>query len=295
MLLAKALPQPILDGDRDSFERFYGERPFTFGHRLAGHPLFERERLLELAEEMTHIPNGVVHFSSQFEIGQRWDQTPTPTSDVVETLRNIGTGDSWILLKRADHIPEYRKLMQDCLDEMQAACGKDLSGLVKYRNCSIFISSPNQVTNYHMDREWNCLLQIAGSKRISVFDRRDRDVLPEEEIERFWTVDNNSAVWKPQFEDRAEAFDLTPGRGLHIPINSPHWVQNGPEVSVSLSANFHLHDALLGYVYRTNYWLRRCGLRPTPPGRSKWLDTAKGNGYAAVRTFGNRLRGRSRP
>lgn len=282
----------FIETDRSGFTSSYGQKPFTFGHRLVGHPLFTRERLLQLAEEMTHIPNGVVYNSSKIDIGQRWDQTPEPERGVVDTLRNIETSDAWILLKRADHIPEYRALLESCLDEMQDACGTKLDGLVKYRNCSIFINSPNRITNYHIDREWNCLLQIQGSKRISVFDRTDREVLPEEEIERFWTVDNNSAVYKPHLQDRAEVFEIGPGSALHIPINAPHWVQNGPEVSVSMSANFHLHDSLLGYVYRTNYWMRRIGLRPTPPGRSKWLDAAKGNGYGSVRNLANRLRGR---
>lgn len=290
--VATPAPSTILEAEPATFGESYGQRPFLFGHHLADHPLFHRERLLQLAEEMIHIPNGLVYNSTQVGIGQRWDQTPKPKRDVVETLRNIETSDAWILLKRADHIPEYRELLEACLDEMQQAYGKKISNLIKYRNCSIFISSPRRVTNYHIDREWNCLLQIAGTKTLKVFDRTDRDVLPEEEIERFWTIDNNSAVWKPQFEDRAQIFELAPGRGLHIPINSPHWVQNGPDVSISMSANFHLHDALLGYVYRTNYWMRRIGLRPSPPGRSKWLDAAKGNGYATVRNLGNRLRRR---
>jgi len=292
MLDVASATRPLIEADPSSFEVSYGRKPFTFGHRLVGHPLFEMDRLLELAEAMTHVPNGVVYNSSKVGIGQRWDQTPEPQRSVIETLRDIETADGWILLKRADHVPEYRALLESCLNEMEEAYGRKLDGLVKYRNCSIFINSPNRITNYHVDREWNCLLQIQGTKRISVFDREDREVLTEEEIERFWTVDNNAAVWKPQFEDRAEVFALAPGTALHIPINAPHWVQNGPSVSVSMSANFHIHDSLLGYVYRTNYWLRRAGFRPTPPGRSKWVDAAKGNGYKTIRAIANRVRGR---
>ncbi len=278
--------------DTESFQELYGHRPFSFSHRLAGHPLFGMDRLLELAEALTHISKAYSYNCSQAGIGQRWDEMPTPKIGLIDALRNIETADAWVQLNKAETVPAYRELLESCLDEMQRASGRDLSGLMKYRNCTIFISSPNRITNYHIDREWNCLLQIQGSKRVSIFDRNDREVLPEREIERFWTVDNNSAIWKPQFEDRARVFELTPGEGVHIPINSPHWVKNGPEVSVSLSVNFHLHDRLLAYVYRSNHWLRRAGLRPTPPGRSKWLDLAKGNGYASIRSLGNRLRGR---
>ena len=289
-MVREAPTQNIIDPE--SFEELYGKRSFSFAHRLAGHPLFEMDRLLELAEAMLLVPNGYAYNCSQVGIGQRWDQMPKPNVGLVEALRDIETTDAWVQLNKAETVPAYRELLEACLDEMQQASGRDLSGLVKYRNCTIFINSPNRITNYHIDREWNCLLQIQGSKRVSVFDRSDREVLPEEEIERFWTVDNNSAIWKPQFEDRARVFELTPGTGIHIPINSPHWVKNGPEVSVSLSVNFHLHDKLLGYVYRANYWLRKAGLRPSPPGRSKWIDAVKGNSYASIRSLGNRLRGR---
>ena len=285
--------QKLIDADPTVFGRSYGNLAFEFGHRLVGHPLFELDRLVELAEEMTHIPDAIVYNTSRMDVGQRWDQTPKPEQSVVETLRDIERLDGWILLKRADHFPEYRALLEACLDEMEEASGRNLKGLVKYRNCSIFVNSPNRITNYHIDREWNALLQIHGTKRISVFDRTDRDVLTEDEIERFWTVDNNAAEWKPQFQDRARIFELKPGSALHIPINSPHWVQNGPEYSVSMSANFHIHDELLGYVYRANYWMRRVGLRPMPPGRSAWRDVLKGRGYASFRSVGNRLRGRT--
>lgn len=292
-MLKSLTPLKLIDADPSVFTQSYGNVAFEFAHRLAGHPLFELDRLLELAEAMQLIPNGITYNTTSMGVGERLDQTPKPEQSVVETLRDIEHVDGWILLKRADHFPEYRELLEICLDEMEEASGRNLKGLVKYRNCSIFINSPNRITNYHIDREWNALLQIRGTKRISVFDRTDREVLTEDEIERFWTVDNGAAKWKSQFENRARVFELTPGSALHIPINSPHWVQNGPEFSVSMSANFHIHDELLGYVYRTNYWLRRVGLRPAPPGRSAWRDAIKGRGYASLRSVGNRLRGRT--
>ena len=289
-MLESSTPHRLIDADPTEFEAFYGRIAFDFAHRLAGHPLFELPRLIDLAKAMNEIPGGIVYNASKVDIGQRWDQTPKPKGDVIRTLREIDSADGWVALKRADHFPAYRALLDACLEEMEVASSRKLREFVKFRNCIIFVNSPHRITNYHIDREWNCLLQVRGTKRVSVFDRSDRDVLPEEELERFWTVDNNAAVWRPQFADRARVFDLEPGRGLHIPVNAPHWVRNGPDVSVSVSVNFHMHDALLGYVYRTNYWMRRMGLNPMPPGRSQWRDAVKGRGYATVRAIGNRIR-----
>ena len=38
--------------------------------------------------------------------------------------------------------------------------------------------------------------------------------------------------------------ELLPGQGVHIPVDAPHWVRNGPVVSVSLNINFHYLDAI---------------------------------------------------
>jgi hypothetical protein len=124
------------------------------------------------------------------------------------------------------------------------------------------------------------------------FDRDDRDMLAEVEIERFWTVDNNAAVYKPVLQDRVTIFELTPGLGILIPVNAPHWVQNDPQVSVSLNINFHYKDRLLADVYRANHWLRRMGLRPTPPHRSAALDRIKAACYSSTRPLADAIRRR---
>jgi hypothetical protein len=139
----------------------------------------------------------------------------------------------------------------------------------------LFITSPNRITTYHIDRECNYLLQIHGDKVISLFDRYDREALPEEEIERFWSVDNNAARYKEQYQERAHEFHLQPGTGVHIPVNAPHWLKNGNNISVTWAVTFQFPDTHLANLYRTNYYLRKVGFRPLPPGTSKVRDTVK--------------------
>jgi hypothetical protein len=150
----------------------------------------------------------------------------------------------------------------------------------------LFITSPNRITTYHIDRECNYLLQIHGDKVISLFDRYDREVLPEEELERFWSVDNNAAVFKEHYRDRGRDFRLSPGTGVHIPVNAPHWLRNGNNISVTLAITFQFPDTHLANVYRVNYYLRKAGLRPLPPGRSKVRDALKA--WAMVGAIGLR-------
>ena len=110
---------------------------------------------------------------------------------------------------------------------------------------------------------------------ISVFNKNNSDVLPEKEIERFWTVDNNAAVYKERYQNRATVYSLGPGKGIHVPVNAPHWVQNKNNISVTLSVNFQFHEDHVAHVYRANYILRKLGINPMPPGHSRVRDRLK--------------------
>jgi hypothetical protein len=274
---------PVFDADPATFRKYFDHLAFEFRHRLAEHPLFETERLLQLAKRMATNPADVYYDSGKVAIGQRWDQVPVCDVPIDQLLERLETANAWIVLRKAENFPEYAALLDECIAEIVTLTGRNLRDVMKLQNAIIFINSPNRVSSYHIDRECNFLLQIRGTKTISVFDRRDRNVLPEEEIERFWAVDNNAALFKPLFQDRAMVLELTPGSAIHIPVNSPHWVQNGPEVSVSLSVNFHYRDALLADIYRTNYWMRRAGLKPKPPGTSPKLESIKARVYGSAR------------
>jgi hypothetical protein len=166
-------------------------------------------------------------------------------------------------------------LLDRGLAELKAHIGSGIDSQIMVEDIIIFVTSPKRVTTYHIDRECNFLLQIRGAKTVHVFDREDREVLSEEEIERFWAVDFNAAVYKQHLQHRAKSYRLTPGMGVHIPVNCPHWVENEDNVSVSLSVNFQFKDKLRANAYRANFLLRKIGLHPKPPGKSAALDTVK--------------------
>jgi hypothetical protein len=288
--------EPWLVAESNVFAANFDRKPFAFEHRLADDPLFAPERLLQLAAQMAKDPDDVYYDAGDVRIAQRWDQVAACDLPIDVLLNRIETAGAWVVLRHTEKDPEYAALLDACMDEIENLSGIDLRRVSKLRNAIIFLNSPNRISSYHIDRECNCLLQIRGSKTVHVFDRDDREVLSETEIERFWTVDNNAAVYKPHLEDRARVFEMTPGSAVHIPVNAPHWVRNGPEVSVSVSINFHYKDALLADVYRANYWLRRVGLRPAEPRRSAERDALKSTLYGSARMLGattRRLLGRA--
>ncbi len=265
----------IFNCDVSALREEFNRRSFEFSHHLSGHRLFEIPRLIELSKKLAR-KRSIYYDAGDIRVNQRWDQSPAGTLSVDETIRRIENAGAWIILKRAEQEPEYGVLLSECLAEIQALLGRDLKSEMQVQEAIIFITSPHRVTTYHIDRECNFILQIHGDKDISVFDKTDREVLPEEELERFWTVDNNAAIYKQQYQSRAKVYRMTPGKVIHIPVNAPHWVKNGTNISVTLSVNFQFHETFPGNVYRANFLLRKIGLTPTPPGVSPVRDALKG-------------------
>jgi hypothetical protein len=269
----------VFDEEAAEFRKNFNRTSFSFRHRLAAHPMFEIPQLIQLAETCRKHPlarpDEIYFDAGDVKIDQRWDKTERPTLSPAEVLERIHTCGAWMMIRRAELVDDYRVVLEDCMKEIGDVLGVDLDQVMKVKNAIVFVTSPRRVTAYHIDRECNFLLQIAGDKALSVFDKTDRVVLPDAEIERYWAVDNNAAVYKPQLQDRARVHRMLPGDGVHIPVNAPHWVQNGDIPSVSLSINFEFKGRTKSDVYRANYYLRRIGLTPTPPGQSDVKDRVK--------------------
>src|SRR5262249_25898826 len=101
-------------------------------------------------------------------------------------------------------------------------------------------------------------------------------LLTEEDLERFYSGTPRQPEYREEYAARGVPYELLPGQGVHVPVTAPHWVQNGPEVSVSFSITFQTRASeKRSLVYRANHHLRRWGLRPTPVGRSGWRDGLK--------------------
>ncbi len=260
----------------DTFRENFNRRHFMITHELTGHPLFELPRLIELARATAEKrPDDLYYDAGVTDVNERWG-TSKAQFPVDETIRRIESAGAFIILKRAEHDPEYARLLQGCMSDLLQVSGQELERKMRRREVILFITSPRRITTYHIDSETNFLLQVHGEKDISIFNKFDREVLPEDEIERFWCEDNNAAVYKPELQHKADVIRLKPGNGVHIPVNAPHWVQNDDNISVSVSINYHSHDREYAHLYCANYFLRRkLGLTPTPPARSAWLDSVK--------------------
>ena len=274
-----------LQFDEAQFNAAFPHQPFLMRHALVGHPLFSLESLVALS---TRLPPAKVEYNAGIlGINMHNQLTPQTGLSVQETIRRIQTCSSWMVLKNIEADPTYRALLDACLSDVAQLSNPITPGMRRHEGY-IFISSPGSRTPYHMDGEHNFLLQLTGSKKVHMWNSADRSLLTEREIEAHYTGAHRNLHYQDSFAAKSQVFDLTPGLGLHFPVNAPHWVQNGPEVSVSFSVTFRTpaidKRALL---YATHARLRAWGLNPPPVGQSGGRDALLHNAVRGLRKLGS--------
>jgi hypothetical protein len=268
----------------ERFKQHFPDSGFTIQHHLAGLMAFELPQLLALSRR---LPAESVEYNAGTLVpGQDPAATPQNGLSVEETIERIEQCQSWLVLKHVERDPLYKALMDACLDTLYPHALQTLSDLHD-RAAFIFISSPGSVTPFHFDPEHNFLLQIRGGKTMHQFDKYDRTILPEAAIEEKY-VDASSHRNQPfqdAFQAKAQTFTLQAGDGLFVPINAPHWVENGKEVSISFSITFHSAQSdRIARLYKFNGLLRRkLGITPTPVGQMPRKDALKHDGIMALR------------
>lgn len=282
-LVPEETVQPdLLQVDAETFHANFNRQGFTMRHHLAGHPLFTLEQLVALAQRLP-VEN-VKYQGADLPVSHALYDGPQTGLSIQETIRQIEECNSWMVLKWVEKDPAYRELLNHCLDEIQYLSEPVEPGMCK-REGFIFISSPAAVTPYHIDPEYNFLLQIRGRKTVHVFDASDRSILPPQELEEFMAAGGKRNLgFKDEYEAKSSVFELTPGVGLHVPVLAPHWVKNGDEVSISFSITFRTPASeRWSIVNDVNVRLRRFGMQPTPFGCSRLRDSAKYQTYRALR------------
>jgi hypothetical protein len=288
-VIKTSISEPSLWGDEDLFRKSFDRTPFLLEHRWSAHSLFEMPRLFQLAQLVKRNSNNVVYDAGEIRVEDRWNQRPEKKHTLEEAIERIDCAGAWVILKHTELDRDYKAMMHEIMKDITRLSGLDLLKAAKNLEAQIMLTSPGRITPYHIDNECNVLLQIKGEKDIFIFDQTDREVLTEKELERFWIGDWNAGDYKVRYQDRAHSFHLAPCTAVHIPVNAPHWVKNGVNVSVSLSINFEWRDELVPDVHRANFFLRSLGITPRPPGQSRFIDSVKraviAGGFVPVRSL----------
>ena len=263
---------------RTAFAAAYPDRATKLGHGLAGHALLTLEALAGLAERM---PADRVEYNlGKLPLGVRPEDTPSNGLTLGETIRTIETNGSWAVLKNVERDADYGALLDRALAELAPIVERE-TGSMLHREAFIFLSSPGSVTPFHMDPEHNILLQIRGEKTMTVFPAGDEELVPAVQSEAFHAGGHRNLDWRDAFRDRGMAVTLLPGDAIHVPVKAPHFVENGPAVSVSLSVTWRSDRSVAeGELHSLNGLLRR---RRLPVGRIGARPEAQGMRRIAYR------------
>jgi hypothetical protein len=291
---------PLMHLDAAPFATEFDRRPFKIRHELVNHPLFALPRLVQLARS---LDSPVLYFRGNHSINQV-DEAPgrkrtfvdrgleRPELSVEETIAQIESCNAWMQLRDVARDRDYRALLGQLVEEFRVRSEPVAPGLSAPR-ADIFISSPGATTPFHLDEEHNFLLQIRGTKKMSIADGARPEVLDRESLRSFFLGNGELARYSEHLEQHSEHVGLGPGDGVHIPSCHPHWVQNGPEVSISFGILwFSDVTAKRRNLYRVNEWLIRAGFKPSAPGERPLSDALKVLPVTVKRTLLRTVRGR---
>ena len=258
----------LLDIDEGNFARCFSQRAFAVRHELADDPRLTLEAMAELADRLPL--KSIERHRADLPLLSP-GKPPELAGPPSETVRQLESGNAWIVMWYIEQVPEYCQLLDDCLDQVEGYVGKRHGGM-RYRKAYLFLSAPGATTPAHFDPEQNLLLQIRGTKDFTVGrfpDAGDQQA----ELDRYFDGGHRNLDRLPQLED---TFHMEPGDGVYVPPFMPHWVHVGEHASISLSITFRTRASLeMERVSHFNARMRRMHLSPHPPGISPSRDRLK--------------------
>ncbi len=243
--------------------------PFRVRHHLSATGLLELGRIAQLADALPAA--SVEHNLGALPAVLPGGAAPRLDAAPGDVVRGIETNGSWMVLKNVEQDPEYAALLASCVAEVEPhVTGHE--GPAVLREGFVFLSCPGSVTPAHLDHEHNVLLQVRGTKTMSIGRYEDDAALRTQAEALHSGAHRNLASAPLDLQD----FLLEPGDGVYVPVHAPHVVRNGPEVSISLSVTWHTPQTLRsGRVHGLNAVLRQRGLPAAPPGGAVWRDEVK--------------------
>jgi hypothetical protein len=272
--------------DQEAFAGAFGVTSTAVRHTVADHPLFDLERIAELAD---YLPSHrVEHSSGKVDLVNPDGKSVQLDATPGDIARNIETNGAWLLIRNPEMHPEWARLIDECLDEI-APFVIAREGDMFRREGFLIVSAPNSNTPAHTDPEHNILIHIKGRKAMSTGDYPDAE-LRQRDLERTYSGGHRNM---PVMPVNVTTYDMQPGDGCYVPPDMPHFVQTFDEVCISLSMTWRTPVQEVGRLAHTfNARARRLGLSPAAPGRSPGRDRAKAVAVRGMNKVG-RVTGRA--
>ena len=264
------------------FAAAYPQKPVVLSHNLLTHPLLTLDALAGLAATLP--ADSIEYNPGKLPIGIAPEAIPKAKLSAVETIKNIADCGSWMVLKRIEQQPDYARLFDSILAELKPITTPATGAMLRCE-AFVFVTSPGSITPFHFDPEHNILMQIMGSKVMTLFSADDEELLGPRVHESYHLGGHHRNLgWQDDYASRGTPITLTPGKALHVPVKAPHFVRNGPDVSISLSVTWRSDWTFAEADARAfNHVLRKVGLNPARPAAYPARNMAKALAYRALR------------
>jgi len=260
----------LVEIDAAAFTDAFARRSIAVQHALADHPFFALDAIADLADRLP--PESVRRERGDLPLDNSDGYVDVAQGPPSATIKDIEGNGFRVSLRDIQQAPDYRRLINECLDEVEPLIA-DREGGMRHRAGYLFISCPASTTPMHFDVEHSFLLQVRGTKNVSVAAfEHDTGVL-QREVDRY--VDGAECDFDAM-QTVAETFRLNPGVGVYLPSYVPHWVETEAGISISFSIPFYTaYCRRAEDVHRLNSQLRKLHLSPRPPGLSQPRDKVK--------------------
>ena len=195
-----------------AFDDPFSERPMELVHDL--HLDDQRRPLHQLADLADRLPRESVIYDKAVQ--PLLVPSGGPPRGALEqpgdVIRDLHNADAWLTLIDVQADPGMAELMNTHLDGLESGMIAK-QGALRKRVALVFVSSPNSVTPVHFDIEHSLLMQVSGTKTVSI-GCFESDAVRRHEIDRYWNGSHGRIEIMPR---QVASYTLTPGRGVYIP------------------------------------------------------------------------------
>ena len=140
----------------------------------------------------------------------------------------------------------------------------------------LYLASPGAVSRFHADPSHNLVQQVAGARKIRIFSPLDERLVHSQSRPGIYLERGMHPKYRRDCEDAARELALDPGTAAYVPPRAGHWVQNGPEFSISYTVSLRTPvEFREKYCHAMNARLRSLGFAPRLFGERPLADSAK--------------------
>ena len=231
----------------------FGKEPILLAHTLHQNPLLSEDSLAQIIDvykqrDHRHL---LAHMGPVGSPKESWKQFRIGKMTGRQLIERIRHERLWISLHDTNHVSaDFQRLLDSVFGEMHdnvPGCPPTFQ-----RTCAVLISSPGAQVFYHFDISGQTLWQIQGTKTVRLYPCRE-PFLTQERIDMVSAFresfhDESTQPWRPEFDRHAIDFrgdgDLTlyPGEMVYWPLNMPHRIENGDQMSISFTTEFYTKE-----------------------------------------------------